>query len=73
MRASKADWSPDEVLAVYRSKGFTVAAGGKHWKVRHPVHPDLIATVKHSSPLPTGYIEQLLELIDELEHREGGV
>lgn len=72
MRASKADWSTDEVLAVYRSRGFLVSSGGKHWKVRHPTYPELIATVRRSDPLPTGYIETLLELVDELEEKERG-
>lgn len=67
MRASKADWSSDEVIAVYRWAGFDVLHGSKHDRVQHPEFPWLIGTVRRANPLPTGYIETLLELLDDLE------
>lgn len=70
MRASKADWSPKELLSVYRSRGFEVEEGAKHAKVQHPRFPWLITTVRRSDPLPTGYIETLLDLIDEADRLE---
>ncbi len=72
MRASKADWSVEEVLTVYTWAGFIVVSGGKHFRVQHPRHPAMIATVRRSNPLPTGYIETLLELVDELRRLERG-
>ena len=62
MRASKADWSPQELLQVYRWLGFTVTAGAKHDLVQHPDYPLLIATVSRSQVLAKGYIETLLQL-----------
>jgi hypothetical protein len=62
MRASKADWSAKEVLTVYRSLGFTVTEGRRHTRVQHPRFPWLLGTIRRSDPLPTGYIETLLEL-----------
>ena len=72
MRASKADWSAEEVVRVYLWAGFEVEQGAKHIVVQHPIHPALITTVRRGNPLPTGYIETLLELVDELGRLEGG-
>jgi hypothetical protein len=54
MRASKADWSVDDALTVYRWAGFVVREGAKHIVVQHPDLPFLVATITRSSPLPTG-------------------
>jgi hypothetical protein len=62
MRASKADWSVKELVTVYRALGFDVTEGSKHIRAQHPDFPVLIATIRRSDPLPTGYIETLLEL-----------
>jgi hypothetical protein len=66
MRASKADWSPRELLQVYRWLGFTVTEGSKHTTVQHPDFPVLLANVSRSRVLATGYIETVLELEKEL-------
>jgi hypothetical protein len=72
MRASKADWSVDELLAVYRWAGFTVREGTKHIVVQHPDFPSLVATVTRSNPLPTGYIQALLDLVTRVEENRKG-
>jgi hypothetical protein len=72
MRASKADWSVGEALTVYRWAGFTVREGARHIVVQHPDFPWLAATITRSSPLPTGYIQALLELVARAEECRKG-
>ena len=72
MRVSKAGWSVDEPLTVYRWAGFTVREGAKHVVVQHPDFPWLVATVTRASPLPTGYILALLELVSRVEEGRKG-
>lgn len=55
-----------------RTAGFTVREGAKHVVVQHPEFPGLVATVTRSSPLPTGYILALLELVSRVEEGRKG-
>jgi hypothetical protein len=73
MQASKADWSVADALTVYRWAGFTVREGAKHVVVQHPEFPWLVATITRSSPLATGYIQALLELVARVEECRKGV
>jgi hypothetical protein len=72
MRASKADWSVDDALTVYRWAGFVVREGAKHIVVQHPDLPSLVATITRSSPLPTGSIQTLLDLVSRAEEGRKG-
>ena len=72
MRVSKAGWSVEELLTVYRWAGFTVREGAEHVVVQHPDFPWLVATVTRASPLPTGYILALLELVSRVEEGRKG-
>lgn len=71
-RASKADWTPLQLLRLYEEYGFIIRHGGKHDVVVHPEHPDLRATVTRSSPLATGYVAYAVRLIDALIERQTG-
>ena len=72
MRASNADWSVNELLSVYRWAGFTVREGARHIVVQHPDFPWLVATVTRSNPLPTGYVQALLDLVSRVEEGRNG-
>jgi len=72
MRASKADWSVDEALIVYRWAGFAVREGGEHIVVQQLDFPWLVAVITRSSPLPTGYFQTLLKLVARAEECRKG-
>jgi hypothetical protein len=71
MRRTKFGWKPADLALVYRSKGFLLERGAKHDLFQHRRYLHLIATVRRSDPVKPGYIETLLDLLDEVERLEG--
>jgi hypothetical protein len=62
-------WSQDDFRRLYRMYGFAVSEGGRHIVVRHPDHPDLIATVARHQELAPAYARTAVRLIEELLRR----
>ncbi|MDP9369169.1 MAG: hypothetical protein M3Q03_12990 [Chloroflexota bacterium] len=69
MKRSKHGWTPDDLDRLYTSFGFRKRQGGKHIIYDHPElpPPHNRATVRRAAPLPVGYIETTLELLDRLD------
>jgi hypothetical protein len=70
MRETKADWGCENLDKLYRGFGFEVRQGKKHLVYKHPEYKYLRATVARHDPLPVGYIETAIELIDRLKELE---
>lgn len=69
-RNKKAGWRASELARLYRAWGFKVQPGGRDTKYVHEVYPDLIAYVTRSSgEISKAYVEDALELMDELVAR----
>ena len=71
MRRSKAGWSFVDLEKLYKAFGFDKIEGGKHALFIHPELKYLRATVSRSSPLPIGYIQYAIKLIDKLKMEQG--
>jgi hypothetical protein len=71
MRRSKNGWRPGDLEELYAGFGFVYREGSKHRIYFHPVHKDLLATVKRADPLPVGYIARAVKLVQDLIEREG--
>ncbi|HTE86807.1 MAG TPA: hypothetical protein VK821_19000 [Dehalococcoidia bacterium] len=70
MRRSKADWRLGDLNRLYRGFGFVYDEGSKHRLYKHPLFPELYATVtRGSGALPLGYIVEAIRLIDLLLER----
>lgn len=67
MRQTKYGWHVDQLDRMVRGYGFERRAGGSHWVYTHPVHRRLRLVVRHSDPLPVGYITAALHAVDEAE------
>jgi predicted RNA binding protein YcfA (HicA-like mRNA interferase family) len=73
MRASKAGWSADDLLALYQQYGFAIRHGSSHDIVSHPQHPELRATVpRHPKELAKVYVSQAVKLVSLLEELQVG-
>jgi hypothetical protein len=66
MRASRNGWRPHDLEALYLAFGFEKAEGSKHTLYYHPKYPGFQATVRRADPLPTGYIDDAVKLVDRL-------
>ncbi len=66
MKASRNGWRPSDLEALYLAFGFEKDEGSKHSLFRHPKYPWFQATVRRADPLPTGYIDDAVKLIDLL-------
>jgi hypothetical protein len=65
MRRSKQGWGPDDLHTLYLGFGFWCREGAKHRVYIHGEYPQLRATVARHSPLPIGYVQRALSLIDQ--------
>ena len=67
MRASRNGWRPSDLESLYLAFGFEKEEGSKHSLFYHPKYPGFQATVRRADPLPTGYIDDAVKLIDRLQ------
>jgi hypothetical protein len=67
MHTTKAGFRVKDLVAVYQHLGFEITEGSKHCLAQHPRFPALVATIRRSNPLPTGYIATVLELEASLQ------
>lgn len=70
MRNSKVGWTFNDLHTLYVGFGFEFREGGKHTIYIHPDFPELRATVARHSPLPVGYIQHAMKLIDNLKEKK---
>jgi hypothetical protein len=67
MRQTKQGWGPDDLHTLYRGFGFWCREGPKHRVYIHAEHPELRATVARHNPLPLGYVQRAIALIERLK------
>lgn len=66
-RNSKAGWRASDMEHLYLAWGFQMVQRGRDTKYVHSQHKDLVAFVTRSSgEISKAYIDDALELIDEL-------
>jgi hypothetical protein len=65
MRNSKAGWRYNDVERVYLGHGFEMRHGSDHAVFFHPVHKQLRTTVARHNPIPVGYVQTAIKLIDQ--------
>lgn len=67
MRNSKAGWKLRDLLSIYSGFGFTIRHGRRHDIVKHPIFPELRATLpRHAKELAKKYVSTVVDLIDRL-------
>ncbi len=71
-RRSVAGWKRTDLDRLYLSFGFTISHGSKHDIAKHPLYPDLRATLTRDKSLAKGYIATAIKLIEALQERQGG-
>ena len=69
MRQSKNGWGPDDLHTLYIGFGFWYREGEKHRVYIHKEFSELRATVARHTPLPIGYVQTAIKLVDQAEER----
>ena len=72
MRRTRFGFKPADLETVYIASGFAVERGAKHDLYQHRRYPSLVTTVRRSDPIKPGYIDTLLDLVDEAARRDRG-
>jgi len=66
MRKSKSNWKMEDLERLYKEFGFVIRHGSNHDIVSHPTFPKLRATLARHKPLPKGYVQFAVKLVDKL-------
>jgi hypothetical protein len=66
MRNSKSNWKRADLDSLYEGFGFVIRHGGNHDVVKHPIYPQLRATLPRHRQLAKGYVEFAVKLVDRL-------
>lgn len=65
MRKTKANWTLDDLYALYKGYGFTIR-NGNHPIVSHPRYPFLRGTLPNHKSFATGYVAHAVKLVEQL-------
>ncbi|HEY2979991.1 MAG TPA: hypothetical protein VGJ22_02320 [Anaerolineales bacterium] len=70
-KASPYGWRRPQLVRLYERYGFAIENGAKHDIVKHPLYPELRATLTRSSAeLHPDYVRHALDMIRKLTERQ---
>jgi len=70
MRRSTAGWKYTDLVKLYEGLGFEIRHGARHDVIKHPLYPELRATLPRHTSVAKAYIAKALELVDRLKEIE---
>ena len=65
MRKTKANWTLDDLYALYKGYGFVIRSGN-HPIAKHPNYPFLRGALPNHKTFATGYVAHAVKLVEQL-------